>query len=412
MIKLLQINSVVNTGSTGRIAEDIGEYVMSMGWESYIAYGRYGNKSNSKLIRFGSKCSNYNHVLLTRLFDKHGFGSKSATQNLIQKIETINPDIIHLHNLHGYYINLQVLFNYLSTKTTPVIWTLHDCWSFTGHCVHFENIQCLKWQVLCTKCPQKKSYPKSLLYDNSNINYLMKKELFNSVKNLTIVPVSYWLQNLVEKSFLNKKNIKTIHNGVDTKIFNNIKSKSVIDLYNLQDKFIILGVANIWGNGKGLNDFIKLSNYTNKDEIIVLIGLNNNQIKSLPDNILGIKQTESVSELCDFYCAADVFVNPTYQDSFGLVNIESLSCGTPVITYQTGGSPETISDETGIVVEQGNIKGLLNAIRHIKDLTKEHYSDACIQRAQKVFDKNLKYKEYFDLYNDLLKTVAEDNTPN
>ncbi|GGW51680.1 glycosyltransferase [Arenibacter certesii] len=406
MNKLLQINSVVNTGSTGRIAEDIGDYVMSMGWKSYIAYGRYGNKSNSHLIKFGSKYSNYWHAVLTRLFDKHGFGSKKATKRLIHQIEKINPDIIHLHNLHGYYINIQILFDYLATKSTPIVWTLHDCWSFTGHCVHFDNIQCYKWQKLCSRCPQKNTYPKTILYDNSKINYKAKKALFNSVKNLTIVPVSYWLQSLVEKSFLKENKIKTIHNGVDTAIFNKTKDNSVIDHYNLQDKFIILGVANIWSKGKGLNDFIRLSKSIEENEIIVLIGLNHNQINMLPKHILGIKQTESLNELRDFYCAADVFVNPSYQDSFGMVNIEALSCGTPVITYHTGGCPETISEETGYVVEQGNIDELLSSIRMVKNLTKDQFSNACRKRAQQEFEKNLKYKEYFELYTGSLKTLA------
>ena len=219
MNKLLQINSVVNTGSTGRIAEDIGAYVKTKGWESYIAYGRYGNESSSKLIKVGTKLSNYWHLLITRLFDKHGFGSKFATQKLIKQIEELEPDLIHLHNLHGYYVNINILFNYLSTKSIPVVWTLHDCWAFTGHCAYFDIVKCDKWKTECNKCPQKTIYPASILFDRSRKNFHHKKKLFNTPQNLTLVPVSNWLNNFLSNSFLHSISTNVIYNGLDLKKF-------------------------------------------------------------------------------------------------------------------------------------------------------------------------------------------------
>lgn len=402
MKKLLQINSVVNTGSTGRIAEDLSDFVISKGWTSYIAYGRYGNNSNSELIKVGTKFSNYGHILLTRLFDRHGLGSYQATKKLITEINKIKPDIIHLHNIHGYYINISILFNFFKKSSIPVIWTLHDCWTFTGHCCYFDIAQCEKWKTECNKCPQKTIYPASILLDRSRKNFHFKNKLFNSPKNITLVPVSNWLNNLVKSSFLHSKSTQVIHNGIDLEKFKIKSTDRLIRKYNLNNTFIILGVANIWNDGKGYTDFLNLSNKLEEDERIILVGLNKKQLKLLPPNIIGIKRTESVEELCSFYSLADVFVNPTYQDSFGMVNIEALACGTPVITYKTGGSPETISKDTGFVVEQGNLEAMLQTIRKVKSLTKDYFTDACRERALQLFDKKLKYNEYFDLYNYLL----------
>lgn len=405
MKKLLQINSVVNTGSTGRIAEEIGIFATSCGWESHIAYGRYGKPSMANTIKIGNILDTYWHVLLTKFFDKHGLASKRATKILIKKIDQVNPDIIHLHNIHGYYINLKILFDYLTLKAIPVVWTLHDCWAFTGHCTYFDIVKCEKWKTECNKCPQKKAYPSSIFADRSKENFLLKKVLFNSLKNITLVPVSNWLKNLVGKSYLNEVPTKVIHNGLDLEKFNRKSTNRIISKYRLDNFFIMLGVANMWSKRKGFNDFLEMSEKLLEDERIILVGLNDKQLKVLPKNIIGIKRTESIEELCEFYSVANVFVNPTYEDNFPTTNIEALACGTPVITFNTGGSPEAISKETGFVVDKGNIEGLLKCSRQVKKLTKGHFAKVCRERAEKHFDKKNKYREYFNLYIELLNQL-------
>ncbi|MBA6314711.1 glycosyltransferase [Cellulophaga baltica] len=404
MKKLLQINVVSNTGSTGRIAEDIGALILENNWESYIAYGRYGNPSKSKLIKVGNKLNMYLHILKSRLFDKHGYGSTTATKKLVKKIKLIKPDIIHLHNIHGYYIDIDILFKYLTSSKIPVVWTLHDCWAITGHCSHFEYIDCNKWIDGCFSCPQINAYPKSYIIDNSKNNYINKKHLFNTVRNLTIVPVSIWLQEIIKKSYLGKNSIQTIHNGIDLSVFNdaNKKEQLIKTKYRLENKFIILGVASIWTKSKGFEDFCTFSKNLENDEVIVLVGLNKEQITQLPKKIIGIERTENINELAEIYSIANVYINLTYADTFPTTNLEALACGTPVITYNTGGSPEAINNETGFVIPKGDFQTLSQKIKIIKTNGKEFYKDNCIKRARINFDKKDRYKDYLDLYNNLL----------
>lgn len=401
MNTLLQINSVVNSGSTGRIAEEIGQTAIAAGWKSYIAYGRNDRPSQSELIKIGNDWDIKMHGFQTRLFDRHGLGSRSATKELIGKIKEISPDIIHLHNIHGYYINIVILINYLQKTNIPIVWTFHDCWPITGHCSYFSFVGCEKWKKKCYECPQKTSYPASWLVDRSEKNFRLKKELFTSLPNLTLVPVSQWLSGILKESFLKGYPIKVIHNGINTDVFNPSSSSDFRAKHGLENKFILLGVASVWSPRKGLKDFIELSKHLNSDYQIVLIGLSREQIEQLPDNILGIERTESVEELAELYASSDVYVNPTYEDNFPTTNLESLACGTPVITYQTGGSPEAIDNETGIVVEQGNIHKLIEAINQIKGEDKNTYSDACEKRANRLYRKEDRYREYLELYNQL-----------
>lgn len=402
MSVLFQINTIVNSGSTGRIAEEIGQTAIETEWDSYIAYGRNYRPSDSKLIRIGKDKDIKLHGLQTRLFDRHGLGSRGATYDFIQQIVEIKPDIIHLHNIHGYYINIEVLFQHLKKVNVPVVWTFHDCWPITGHCSHFMFVKCDKWKIGCYKCPQKTRYPASYFIDRSKKNYVLKKELFNSLSNLTLVPVSQWLSSVLKESFLQKYPIKVINNGINTEVFKPSEGSAFRTKYSLDDKFILLGVASIWDERKGLKDFIELSKLLNSDYQIVLVGLTNKQIKQLPENILGIERTESVEGLAEIYASSDVFINPTYEDNFPTTNLESLACGTPVITYETGGSPEAIDESTGIVVEQGNINKLVDAINQIKSHDKQYYSDACVGRAHRLYKKEDRYKEYIDLYESLL----------
>lgn len=400
--RLLQINSVINSGSTGRIAEDIGKKVMEKGWESYIAYGRNDRASKSYKLEIGHNCDVIWHGLQTRLFDKHGFASKRATKELVRNIRQLKPDIIHLHNLHGYYLNIEILFNYLASTQIPIVWTLHDCWPFTGHCAHFMFYNCNKWKIHCEKCPAKKSYPSSLFLDRSYRNYEIKKNLFTSIENLTLITVSNWLHSIVKESFLKFSNIHTIYNGIDTTVFFPRSTTSIEKRINTSDKFVILGVSNVWIPKKGLNDFIKLSNLLKEDEIIVMIGINDEIKKHLPPNIITFPKTENIEQLADFYSIADVLLNLSWEDNFPTINLESLACGTPVITYRTGGSPESITAETGFVTEQGDLLELRDAIDILKKNGRSTYSTACRQRALTYFNKEDRYDDYVDIYEKML----------
>lgn len=405
MPKLFQIALESNKGSVGRIAEQIGETVMENGWSSYVTYARESNPSTSEVIRIGTKYDVYRHGIETRIFDNHCFSSKSATKELVKTLKEIKPDVIHMHHLHGYYIHIGVLFDYLKESGVPLVWTFHDCWSFTGHCTHFEFVGCEKWKTQCYECEQKHEYPKSLLFDRSRLNYIDKKRLFTSVENMTIVPVSNWLESKVKESFLGAYPCTVIKNGIDLDVFYPKGSKGLFsEQYGLQDKFIILGVATTWDTKKGFYEFIKLAGMIDESKYaIVLVGLPENLIKKLPKNIIGIKRTENVGQLADLYSAADVFLNPTFEDSYPTTNLESLACGTPVITYKTGGSVESLSADTGIVVEQGNLTEVLHAIEEIKTKGKEFYTADCRRSALENFDKKVKFQDYMKLYNKIVK---------
>lgn len=406
-MKILQINTTVNSGSTGRIAEDIGKILLDLGHESYIAYGRGGNSSDSKLIKIGKRFDTYFHGFKTAVFDRHGFGSKKATRHLINEIEKIRPDVIGLHNIHGYYLNIELLFNYLKSQHIPVVWTLHDTWSFTGHCTFYDSVGCEKWKTLCQQCPKKSMYPSSYLLDNSRNNFLDKKRIFNQLENLHLVTPSQWLHNAVKLSFLKSHSISVVHNGVDLNIFKPAVHTELEGLYSafgfLKHKKIILGVANIWDKRKGLDDFIQLHSQLSEDFKIVLIGLSKTQLSNLPEGMLGITRTENVQELAEWYSLADVFVNPTYQDNFPTTNLEALACGTPVITYDTGGSPEAIDLVTGEIIKKGDIQSLKQVIEKWCTNNSVETSKECRIRAKKYFNKEDRYKDYLALYEQVSK---------
>jgi len=397
-MKIVQINASVNTGSTGRIAEEIGRLLIKNGHESYIAYGRGNRPSASKLIKIGNNWEQELHGLQTRLFDRHGFGSRLATEKFIKEVRRFNPDIIHLHNIHGYYLNIEVLFSYLRSVNKPVVWSLHDCWPFTGHCSYFDFVRCDKWKMQCYACPNKHGYPSSWLLDRSKNNYIRKKELFTGLRSLTFVSPSNWLARNIKESFLRDYSVQVVYHGVDIKVFK--PSSSLIKKqYGLSKKRVVLGIANVWSRNKGLDDFIRLRNRLPTEEVIVLVGLNKKQLKNLPAGVVGITRTENAEVLADFYSAADVFVNPTYADNFPLTNIEALACGTPVITYNTGGSSEAVDEETGIISEKGDIDGLCESIQSILGKGKKYYSDSCRKRASELYNAEDRYGEYLELYS-------------
>ena len=391
-MKIFQINSTCGYGSTGRIAVDILKEVEKNGGEGIIAYGRNTAPDSVNSYKITTETDVKIHGVLSRITDRQGFYSTSATKKLIEKIKEYNPDIIHLHNVHGYYLNVRILFEFLKDYKKPIVWTLHDCWTFTGHCAYFSFYGCEKWKTECDVCPLKKDYPSSLVLDNSKKNFNEKKKLFTDLENVTLVTPSIWLADLVKESYLKKFDVKVINNGIDLSKFKPTKS-DFREKNGLENSQIILGVASVWEERKGLKDFIELNNRLNANQKIVLVGLNDAQLAELPKNIIGIKRTNSVNELAELYSVADVFVNPTYEDNYPTTNLEAISCGTPVITYKTGGSPESVDEGNGFVVEKGDVNGIFEALKKV---------NGCKTPTKDKFDASLRYKEYVDLYNTLL----------
>lgn len=407
MKKLLQINPVIRVNtSTGRIMQEIGELAMQNGWECHIAYskGRDGiRECRSDIIPVGNKWSTAWHGIETRLFDRHGLASSHATRQFVRKIEEIRPDVVHIHNIHGYFLNYQILFDYLSKAGIPVVWTVHDCWLYTGHCYYYSFAGCDRWQTGCHHCPQKKEFPTSLFCDRSRRNFEDKKAAFTSMPldRMTIVPVSEWIRNEMRRSFLSAYPFRVIHNGINTDIFNIYDDRQVRKTFGLGNRHILLGVASIWSREKGLDDFIRMAGMLNEDEVVVLVGIKPEERKRLPDNVVGIARTENIRQLAELYAAADVFVNPTWQDNYPTVNMEAIACGTPVVTYRTGGSVEVITSATGMIVEQGNLSELLKSIREIESKGKASYQEACRKYALLNFRKEDRYMEYLRLYEEL-----------
>lgn len=399
-MKIVQINTVCGTGSTGKIAVDLYHIARQADYEPFIAYGRGSAPSNIQSFKMGNTLDFGCHVLTNFFLGKSGFGSKIVTKRFLKWLDNIKPDILHLHNLHGFYIHVGMLFEYIKAHNIPVVWTLHDCWSFTGQCAHFDYANCDKWQAACHRCPIYRSdYPYSLFRDNSRQNYVMKKAAFTGVQNMTIVTPSHWLAELVKKSYLQEYPVKVIPNGINLELFKPASDKPSDSMQK-----IILGVANVWSKRKGLDFFLKLSEMLDDSYQVVLIGLSKkqqSQIQSKYGNrITAITRTSNQEELALWYQRAYAYVNPTLEDNFPTTNLEALACGTPVITFNTGGSPECVTDKCGIVVEKGNIDKLKEAILSLEKKT-EITSSLC--RAQALtYDKNTRFQEYLRIYKQLI----------
>ncbi len=363
-MKVLIINAVCGTGSTGKICTDIAEKYRSQGNEVRVAYGRDPNvpeKYREIAVRIGSRIDVYTHVIYSRISDRTGFASKLATKKFLKWAEVYNPNILWLHNLHGYYINIELLFSWIKTRPNmEVKWTLHDCWAFTGHCVYFTAAGCNKWKTGCNHCPQKREYPQSYFCDASKYNYNDKKRIFSGVKMMTLITPSYWLKELVSKSYLNIYPIEVRYNKVDKHIFQYAPS-DFRERYKIKDRYVILGVANGWNYRKGLNDFIKLAELLNNDAVIVLVGLSKKQIKQMPSNIIGIERTDNQKELAGIYSSADIFANPTREETFGMTTVEAVSCGTQAVVYKGTASEEIAKTYGGIVINP-SVDELYNVI--------------------------------------------------
>lgn len=399
-MKILMINVVCGIRSTGRICTDLATALETQGHEVKIAYGRENvpEQFQKYAVRIGSDLDVKLHGVKARLFDGAGFGSKRATEKFIEWVKEYDPDVIHLHNIHGYYINVEVLFNYLRECGKKVIWTLHDCWAFTGHTAYCDSVNCERWITGCYECPLTKAYPTSFV-DKSKQNWRKKKEIFSGIKGLTIITPSEWLAGLVRKSFLAEYPVKVINNGIDTSKFYPIES-DFRKKNGLEGKFVLLGVATVFDDMKGYSDFLKLREMLGDEYRIVLVGLTKEQIKDLPRGILGIERTSSVRELAEIYSAADLFLNLTYCDSFGQVNVEAALCGTPVISYDTGGCKESVG-KAGVVVEKGNLCKLVDKI------TKYRIEPININLKKEQFDTKTSISEYLGVYKTFINVCEE-----
>ena len=397
-MKIVEINTC-DYGSTGKIMLQIAETARENSY-SVTTFSRKWNNTKTispSHIYFGNFLENALHHILAEVTGLSEYFSFFGTLSLILKLKKIKPDIIHLHNLHGWYISLPLLFKYIKKLNIKTVWTLHDCWAFTGHCPYFDMIGCDKWETGCHSCPQYKDYPKSF-FDNSKYMYSLKKKWFTNVENMTIVTPSEWLAGLVKESYLKDYPVEVINNGIDLNIFKPTES-NFREKYALENKYIVLGVAFGWGKRKGLDVFCELATKLDEQKYqIVLVGTDDDVDKLLPEKIISIHRTQNQTELAEIYTAADVFVNPTREENYPTVNMESVACGTSVITFNTGGSPEMLDTSCGTVVPRDNVFEMCNEIIRICE-TKAYSKEACLKKSQD-FDKNNKYKEYVKLYED------------
>lgn len=411
-MKIVQVNTICGAGSVGRICVDLYETIKKQGEEALVATGRGVLPPNVNGYVIGSKTDFVRHVLKNFFQGKAGFGSKAQTQRFIHWLEREKPDLIHLHNIHGFYLQVELLFDYIKRADIPVVWTFHDCWPFTGHCAYFDFIGCEKWKDAATGCHDcqihRSAYPYAIFKDNTIWNYAVKKRVFTGVKNLTIVTPSAWLADKVKESFLKDYPVVVIPNGINLENFAPLSKEQQA----LQDKRrkgykhrTVLGVANRWEERKGLVYFEKLAEALPSNYTVELIGLDKAQAaqvrKKFPDGrLLPIDRTRNVELLASIYRTADVYVNATLEDNFPTTNLEALACGTPVITFRTGGSPESLTDKCGIVVEKGDEKGLLAAVQKVCENNVFTRED-CRQQALK-FDRADRYQEYLELYRGIL----------
>ena len=398
-MRIVQINSSYGSGSTGKICAAISSLLDSRNIENYVFYSGFNKQKIQNGYLVNGKLDIRVHQVLSRLFGDQGWHSSFATRKLVKQLEKIDPDIVHLHNIHGYYLNMDVLFDYLGRAKKPVVWTLHDCWGFTGHCAHFTVAKCARWKEHCTCCPQQKEYPYSLFWDRSSKLFDKKRELYRGVASLTITTVSNWLAKQVKASkLLSNRRIEVISNGINLQVFKPKERLKEINGVSICAKKVLLGVANYWGPRKGLQDFIALNRLLNNEYQIVLVGLNDEQKRNLPKDIIGISRTENVQDLVSLYSSADVFINPSTEETFGLTTVEALACGTPVIVYNSTANPELIRDDIGEVVEPHDIIGLRNSIVKMTKKSKAEYSRACVEYVSTHFDETKGYEKYIDLY--------------
>lgn len=390
-----QINTEYGIGSTGRIVQELHDQLVRRGDICQVFCS--GNHTNAlpNSYRINSKIGLRIHQIQSRILGDQGCHSSFATRKLVADLKALSPDVIHLHNLHGYYLNIEILFQYLKSFHGKIVWTLHDCWAFTGHCTHFADVGCERWKSHCGNCPQLHSYPYSWFLDCSETLHRKKEVLFSNLNRMIIVTPSDWLASLVRKSFLGRYPIHTIHNGVDQTAFRPTDS-CFRQQHHLEDRTILLGVAAAWSAKKGLDVFIQLAEQLSERYQIVLVGTDSAVEQMLPSKILSIRRTHDIQQLAEIYSAADIFINPTRADTFPTVNLEAISCGTPVITYDSCGCRETVPSGCGVVISERSAEGIRNALQKMdaegRLSVKLH--------APQFFDHSRAIQQYMAIYDD------------
>lgn len=398
-MKVLQINSVIY-GSTGHIMFSIADLLKEKENEVLCTAGFTWKKTSREdfFLTSGLMEKTF-HMYGARITGYNGCFSNWSTYRLMKCVRKFKPDIIHLHNIHGWYLNLPIFFGFIKKHTEiKVVWTFHDCWPVTGQCPHFTMIGCDKWKTGCYECPQCRTYPETFV-DRSKQMFQLKKKWFSDLKNLTIVTPSDWLKGIVEQSFFKIYNVRVINNGINLNVFMPLES-DFKEKNHLLNRFILLGVAYAWDKKKGLDVFLELSKRLPEKYAIVLVGTDEKIDKLLPNNIISIHRTQSQKELAEIYSAADLFVNPTKEENYPTVNMEALACGTPVITFDTGGSAEMINERCGSVIPYNDVEKMEKEIRYRCEEQPFSMVD-CLEQA-KTFDERERCKEYIDLYRSLL----------
>lgn len=402
-MKVVQINGVSSAGSTGKIVTQLSDVMTSEGIENYIISAGYKETTKRENVFF---CSSYIgvrlHQILGSLLGNTGFHSFFATQKAISVLKKIQPDVVHLHNIYSYFLNVELLLKFLKRKNIKTILTIHDFWAMTGHCTHFEAAGCFRWKEQCGACPQLNKFPYSRFFDRTTNLLNKKKSIYKDWDNLHLATVSKWVANYLPFSILNGKEIRVIPNGIDTNTF---MRRPIERPENLKDKFIILSVAMSWGVNKGLNDLISLSSKLSKDEVIVIIGLSDSKTEDLPQNIICIPKTKNAEELCQYYNMADVYVTASVEETMGLTVVEAMACGTPAVVYNKTALPELVVDGCGYICKETGADALYSAIKTVRKLGKQHFSQTCIEHATENFDKQKQYNKYCDYYYDILGGV-------
>ncbi len=397
-MKVMFINTVCGSGSVGRLVTGLMDALSERGIPSLAAYGQRTAPEGYDTFRIGSTPEIYLHGALCRITDRHGLYSGNATRRLVRRIREYDPDILHLHNVHGYYVNIRILFDYLRREFSRkpgkrIVWTLHDCWTFTGHCAHFSYIGCEKWKTFCRDCPQKEQYPRTFLMDGSSPNYRLKKALFTGIPGVTLVTPSEWLREVVKDSFMRDYPVRVVPTGIDLTAFRPVQS-DLREKYGIGNRPLLLGVANPWRERKGYGDFLELARRLQGSCVIAMVGLKKSQCRGLPSNVIGIGRVNGVQEMAEWYSAADLYVNLTLEDTFPTTNLESMACGTPVVTYAAGGSPESLTEETGRVVPCSDLE---EAVKSIRELLSDGIDrkEACRKRAEE-YSAGKRFREYLD----------------
>lgn len=401
-MKILALNTFAGSGSTGRIALDIAQYAAGQGSETIIGFGA-GDvplEAQQFALRIGGRAGRKWHGALRKLLDGEGYGSLAATLRLISFLKVYRPDVVHLHNLHGCYLNHRLLFRALRASGVPVLWTLHDCWPFTGHCAYFDFIGCDRWQTACHHCPQLRGYPTCIGADGSARNYRRRRKLFTDVPNMTLAVPCRWMGELVSHSFLANHPVRVVYNGVNRDVFRPIPS-DIRQKHGITEPYVALAVASEWEERKGVRHLPEIAASLGGEYRLVVLGLSKAQIEALPNGVLGLPRTASPRELVAWYTAADCFVNPTLEDNMPLVNLEAMACGTPVAVFATGGCPECIAKGCGIVAPRGDVPALVQAVQQLAP-QKATMREACLAQAA-AFDAMETAKNYFTLYGELCR---------